>query len=464
MALARFSIIVAVDGGNGIAKKGDIPWTSSEDMKFFRGTTIGKGKNVVVMGRITYESIPETRRPLANRKCVVISRTWKQEDHPEIGVYPSLIDALAGIGALTAGHDEVFIAGGEQLYSEAIKDFMYLCNKIYVTKFKTDYGCDQFFPYDTIKDIPQAADPVKTRDYIRYTFIPKFEHDEYQYLNLLKEVAQTGEAKPDRTGVGTRSIFGAHMVFDIRDRIPVLTTKRIFYEVIIKELLFFISGKTDTRILSSQGVKIWEGNTKEKVLKELGLPWNEGDFGPGYSHQWRHYGAEYTGCDTDYTGKGLDQLQNLIDGLRNDPHSRRHIITAWNPSQISQMALAPCHLLAQFNVSGDGRWLDCQLYQRSGDLFLGVPFNITSYALLTTMIGHVTGLRPRKFIHTIGDAHIYNNHGEQVKRQLGRCPRPFPRLSFREATRIHEIEDFTSNSFIIEGYSSWPTISAEMAV
>ena len=402
---------------------------------------------------------------LPKRRCVIVSRTWKQEDHPEIGVYPSLIDALAGIGGSINSYDEVFVAGGEQIYNQAIKDFLYLCDKILVTKFKTDYTCDQFFDYDNVKNLPQAIDPVKTRDYTRYTFVPDVKHDEYQYLNVLKTVMDTGEIKPDdRTGVGTKSIFGAKMVFDLRDYVPILTTKRIFYDLIIKELLFFISGKTDTKILSSQGVKIWDANTKREKLQSLGLKWNEGDMGPGYSHQWRHWGAEYTGCEVDYTDKGIDQLQNLIDGIRKDPHSRRHILTAWNPLQLSQMALPPCHLLAQFNVSGDRKWLDCQLIQRSGDMFLGVPFNITSYALLTAMIAHITGLHPRTLIHIIGDTHIYNNHGEQVRRQLARHPRPFPKLSFREASRIHEIDDFTFNSFIIEGYSSWPAITAEMAV
>jgi len=464
MALAKFNLIVACDSGNGIAKDGDIPWSSREDMKFFRDTTIGNGRNAVIMGRTTYESIPEEHRPLANRRCVVISRTWRQEEHPDIGVYSSLVDALAGIGSSINAYDDVFIAGGEQLYREAIRDFLYLCNKIYVTKFKTDYACDQFFPYDDVKNIPLAFDPVKTRDYVRYTFMPKATHDEYQYLNILREVTQEGEAKPDRTGVGTRTIFGTKMTFDLRDRLPIITTKRVSYDMIIKELLFFISGKTDTKILSSQGVKIWDANTSKEVLRANNLTWDEGDMGPLYPHQWRHWGAEYEGSNKNYDGQGIDQLQKLIEGLRNDPHSRRHILTAWNPSQLSQMALAPCHVLAQFNVSGDRKWLDCQVYQRSGDLFLGIPFNITSYALLTAMISHITGLRPRKLIYLIGDSHIYNNHGEQVKRQLNRHPRPFPRLSFRESTRIHEIDDFTANSFIIEGYSSWAAIAADMAV
>ncbi len=464
MALAPFSIIVATDATNGIAKSGSIPWSNKEDGKFFRETTIGKGRNVVIMGRITYENIPEEHRPLQNRKCVVVSRTWKQEEHPEISVYPSLLDALAGVGGMLSQYDDIFVAGGEQLYIETLRNFTYLCKRIYVTKFKTDYSCDQHFPFDSVKDFPLVSDPLKTRDYTRFTFAPVVDHDEHNYLKVLKLVKETGEAKIDRTGTGTRSVFGVSMSFDIRDRLPVVTTRKINVDAIIKELLFFISGKTNTQILSDAGVKIWEANTRKRVLENLQLPWDEGDMGPSYPVQWRHFGADYQGCHVDYTGQGMDQLANLIKGIREDPLSRRHILTAWNPLQIHEMALPPCHLLAQFNVSGDRRYLDCQVYMRSGDLFLGVPFNITSYALLTYMIAHVCNLRPRKLVISIGDAHVYNNHTDQVKRQLGRTPRPFPTLALREATRLHEISDFTINSFIIEGYSSWPPIAAEMAV
>lgn len=465
MALCNFSIIVAIDSNNGISKKGSQPWNSPDLGKFFRDTTMGKGKNVVIMGRITYEAIPEDLRPLQGRRCVIVSKTWKQEEHPEISIYPSLIDALAGVGANINRYDEVFVAGGEQLYNEAVHNFLYLCRRIYVTKFKTDYSCDQHFPFDIIKDFDLVSDPTKTSNHTRFVFVPKIYHDEYQYLKALDDIKNNGEAKSDRTGTGTRSIFGGiHMSFDIRDRIPIITTKKVFYDQIIKELLFFISGKTNVEILSKDGVKIWDANTSKKKQEELGLPWDQNDMGPSYGHQWRHYGAEYEGCHIDYEGKGIDQLSELIKGIREDPLSRRHILTSWNPSQIKETPLPPCHILAQFNVSGDKKYLDCQLYQRSGDMFLGVPFNITSYALLTYMIAHVTNLRPRKFTHIIGDAHIYNNHGESVKRQLTRTPRPFPTLSLREATRIHEIEDFTFNSFIIEGYTSWPHISGDMAI
>ena len=465
MSLCQFSIIVSIDASNGISKKGSQPWNNPDVGKFFRETTLGKGKNVVIMGRITYESIPEERRPLQGRRCVVVSRTWKQEEHPEISIYPSLIDALAGVGANLNQYDDVFIAGGEQLYNETIKKFMYLCKKVLVTKFKTDYTCDQHFPFDYVKDYALAADPIKTRDYSRFTFIPSVVHDEYQYLKALDEIKNFGEAKSDPTGMGTRSLFGGvRMVFDIRDRIPVITTKKMFYEHIIKELLFFISGQTDVSSLSKDGVKIWDPITSKKKQEELGLPWNESDMGPSYGHQWRHYGEEYIGCHEDYTKKGIDQLSKLIQGIRDDPLSRKHILTSWNPSQIDETPLPPCQIFVQFNVSGDKKYLDAQVYQRSGDMFLDVPFNITSYALLTYMIAHIVNLKPRKLIHVIGDAHIYNNHGEAVKRQLNRTPRPFPTLSLREATRIHEIDDFTFNSFIIEGYNPWPPIAGDMAI
>ncbi len=465
MSLAPFSIIVAIDASNGIAKDGTIPWSSRADLKFFRDVTFGKGRNAVIMGRITYESIPPAHRPLEGRRNVIISRTWKQEDHPEVLVFASLLDALIGLGANMSLYDEVVIAGGEQIYAEAIRDFLYLCQKIHVTRFKTDYDCDQFFPYDSIKDMRTASDPAKMRDYTRYLFLSTEVHPEFSYLNLMSDILEKGEIRPDRTGVGTHAMFGKTVEYDITERIPIFTTKKVNHDAVIKELLFFISGCSDTKRLEEQGVAIWKGNTSREYLDKNKLSKLQvGDMGPGYSHQWRHWGAEYEGCDADYTGKGVDQLRRLIDGLREDPHSRRHILSSWNVGQLDQMALAPCHILAQFNVSTDRKYLDCMLYQRSADMFLGVPFNVAAYAVLTWMIGHVTGLRPRRLIHVMGDAHVYSNHADSVKRQVKRMPRPFPHLKFRRATKIKELDDFTFDDFIIEGYTSWPYLKGEMAV
>lgn len=466
MSLPAFSIIVAIDAGNGIAKNGEIPWNSPEDMRFFRETTVGKGNNAVIMGRMTYESIPEKFRPLEKRKNYVISKRWKQEDHPNIAVCPSFVDALANIGNTMKSFDEVFVIGGEQLYSEVVRDWMYLCRKIYVTKFKTDYGCDQFFPYDAVSRYSTFQSDTKSRDYVRYFYAPKVVHDEEQYLAILSRLLKEGEPRPDRTGVGTVSIFGdVHMKFDISERIPFITTKKLFYDAVIKELLFFVGGKTDTKLLEEVGVKIWKGNTSRAFLDSRGLQhYEEGDMGKGYGFQLRHWGAEYSGCSADYTGKGLDQLGAVIEGIKTDPHGRRHVISMWNPADLKATALPPCHILIQFNVSGDRKWLDCLFYMRSNDFTLGNPFNVASYAILTYMVAHVTGLRPRKLYYTCGDCHLYTTHKEAAERQLLRTPRPFPKLSFRNSTKLHTIDDFTFDSFIIEGYTSWPAIQVPMAV
>ena len=250
------------------------------------------------------------------------------------------------------------------------------------------------------------------------------------------------------------------MEFDISKSIPLLTTKKVFYNMIIKELLWFVSGSTDSKVLEKQGVKIWAGNSSKEFLKQRKLPYREGDIGPGYGFQWRHWGAEYNGCDSDYKNKGIDQLQNLINEIKNNPNSRRLILSAWNVCQLTKMSLPPCHMMCQFNVSG--KYLDCQLYQRSADMFLGVPFNIASYAIFTYMIAHVTGLKPRKLIHVIGDAHVYVNHVDQCKTQIERKPNPFPTL--RIDGDIKTIDDFELKHFVIENYEHHPAIRATMAV
>ena len=373
MSLAPFSIIVAVDGGNGISKMneetkvGELPWNSRSDMKFFRDTTVGRGKNAVIMGRVTYESIPEEHRPLKQRNCIVISRTWKQEEHLGISVCSSLLEALATVGGSMKNYDEVFVAGGEQIYTEAVLNFLYLCKKVYVTKFKTDYECDQFFLLDSVisKNHNYFQDTQRTKDFVRYFIAPNVVHGEYQYLDSLRYIMEKGEPRPDRTGTGTISVFGMRTEYDISERLPVITTKRVSINNILRELLFFISGNTNTKILEDQGCNIWKANTSREFLDKQKLDYEEGDGGTFYGYQWRHWGAEYDGMDKDYTNQGIDQLSNLIKGIREDPYSRRHILSAWNVSQLSEMCLVPCHLLCQFYVSADRKYLDCQLYQRS---------------------------------------------------------------------------------------------------
>ena len=262
-----------------------------------------------------------------------------------------------------------------------------------------------------------------------------------QYLDLLREIRDNGVTKTDRTGVGTKSIFGHQMRFNLQDGFPLLTTKKVFLKGIIYELLWFLKGDTNIKFLTDHNVHIWDEWADEN-----------GDLGYVYGKQWRSWET------TD--GRVIDQISQVVDLIKNHPDSRRILVTAWNPAEIDKMALPPCHCLFQFYVA-DGK-LSCQLYQRSADTFLGVPFNIASYALLTMMLAQVCGLEPGEFIHTTGDTHIYLNHLEQVNEQLSREPRPLPKMIINPD--VKSIFDFKYEDFKLEGYDPYPTIKAPVAI
>lgn len=261
------------------------------------------------------------------------------------------------------------------------------------------------------------------------------------YLDLMRHVSDHGAGKSDRTGTGTRSVFGWQMRFDLGAGFPLLTTKKLHLRSIIHELLWFLQGDTNIRYLKENGVRIWDEWADEN-----------GDLGPVYGHQWRHWKTP--------DGREIDQITQLVAGLKKNPDSRRHIVTAWNPSDVDRMALPPCHALFQFYVA-DGK-LSCQLYQRSADIFLGVPFNIASYALLTLMLAQVCGYQPGDFVHTLGDAHLYSNHLEQVQLQLTREPRALPTM--RLNPEVRDIFAFRFEDFTLEGYDPHPHIAAPVAV
>ncbi len=263
-----------------------------------------------------------------------------------------------------------------------------------------------------------------------------------EYLNLLKLVMENGSERSDRTGVGTIGVFGAQARFDLRESFPLLTTKKLHTRSIIYELLWFLRGDTNIKFLNENRVSIWD----EWADKD-------GNLGRVYGAQWRDWRAP--------DGRHIDQIKNLVEGIRKDPFGRRHIVSAWNPGELDKMALPPCHALFQFYVSPDGG-LSCQLYQRSADLFLGVPFNIASYALLTMMVAQVCGLKPREFVHTFGDLHIYKNHLDQVREQLSREPRALPKMKLNPDRR--ELDEFVYEDFTLEGYDPHPTIKAPIAV
>lgn len=300
------------------------------------------------------------------------------------------------------------------------------------------------------------------------TCIPKKEpmktqkHDEMQYLELIQHIIDHGSKKEDRTGTGTLSIFGAQMRFSLRNNVfPLLTTKRVFWRGVAEELLWFVSGCTNANKLSEKGIHIWDANGSREFLDKQGLQHREvGDLGPVYGFQWRHFGATYDNMHTNYDGQGVDQLADVIHKIKNNPDNRRIIMSAWNPVDLPNMALPPCHSFVQFYVCNGE--LSCQLYQRSGDMGLGVPFNIASYSLLTYMIAHVCGLKPGDFVHTLGDAHVYLNHIEALKKQLQREPRPFPTLEI--AHDVPDIDSFSLDKFKITGYDPHPTIKMQMAV
>ncbi|XP_066586486.1 thymidylate synthase [Prorops nasuta] len=287
-------------------------------------------------------------------------------------------------------------------------------------------------------------------------------HDEYQYLQLVERILTKGAIKSDRTGVGTYSIFGSQMRFDLRNDIfPLLTTKRVFWRGVLAELLWFIKGSTNAKELSNEGVHIWDPNSSREFLDSLGFTdREEGDLGPVYGFQWRHFGAEYKDMLTDYKGQGIDQLNEVIYKLKHKPDDRRIIMSAWNPIDIPKMALPPCHVLVQFYVCNGE--LSAQLYQRSADIGLGVPFNIASYSLLTYMLAHVTGLKPGEFIHTMGDCHIYVNHASALTEQIKRKPRPFPQLKIKR--QVNNIDDFVANDFELVKYNPHGKIYMPMAV
>jgi len=262
-----------------------------------------------------------------------------------------------------------------------------------------------------------------------------------QYLDLLQRILDHGVDRGDRTGTGTRSVFGHQMRFDLSAGFPLLTTKKLHLKSIIHELLWFLNGDTNTRYLNERGVTIWN-------------EWADaqGDLGPIYGRQWR----AWTAAD----GRTIDQIRIVIESIRTEPDSRRHVVSAWNVGDLERMALPPCHCLFQFYVAGGG--LSCQLYQRSADVFLGVPFNIASYSLLTLMMARVTGLGPGEFVHTFGDVHLYRNHFEQARTQLAREPRPLPRMEINP--EVKEIDGFEYEDFVLTDYDPHPHIKAPIAV
>ena len=442
-----FTVVVACDDKRGIGRDGSIPWRHPEDLRHFARVTKG---GAVIMGRVTYESLPP--RGLPGRKLVVLTRskTWTAPDH-DICVVHSVDDAV--IEAMR-DHDRsrVFVAGGEAVY-RAFLDRGLIRTAI-VTRVAGDHKCDRQFPdlqqhFTIACDIESGLDPD-----LRYeTHVARNNPYENQYLELVCRAIETGVLRGDRTGTGTRSLFGESIRFDLSEgTLPLLTTKRVFWRGVVEELLWFLRGDTSALALAQRGVHIWDANGSREFLDQRGLSgYTVGELGPVYGHQWRHFNKPYTPTGTndpetkgdtkeDGNGRYADQVRYVIDLLRKEPTTRRALISAWNPNQMAEMALPPCHVSYQF-IIGNNKDLHCVTYQRSGDLGLGIPFNIASAALLTHLVARATGTTAKGLVLNIGDAHVYENHVAPLKRQLQRVPRIFPTIKFSSDAPKYAIWD-----------------------
>lgn len=523
----------------GIGYKNKLPWKNQDDMNFFKKLTSNTSDtNILIMGRKTWESMNK-KNLCKKRQNIVISSNHNllNKQYKSTIFVKSLDDALE----LCNLHDgffnsesysnlmktssislcnnlnkyfdsysdnlkklknkkinNTFVIGGESIYREAINHKQ--CKNIYLTKIDEIYKCDTYFPL--IANNYKLTDKKLLNFYTKvYKYTNKYDYnsDEYQYLNLLQKVLNKGEKKKGRNGY-TYSLFPNLLEFDLQKGFPLLTTKKMFWEAIVEELLFFLRGDTDTRKLEKLKINIWKGNTNKEFLKSVNLDYPEGYMGPMYGWQWNYFGGEYNQKDFNllnnnnelinhcqlneynqliYNKKinssGYSQLIYLIKNITDDPNSRRHIITTYNPIDALKSVLYPCHgLLTQFYVR-EGKYLDCSTVQRSGDLFLGVPYNISSYAILMHLLSIVTGYEPGKLSMLINDCHIYNTHKKAVNKQLIRIPYDFPQLKVNNLKRnnnfigtnyaehaLNNIKNLQFNNFKLSNYDHYPIIKARM--
>ena len=476
-----FGLIAALHVSHGgIGVHNTIPWRIPADLKHFAVITECA---TVIMGRRTWESIPDRFLPLSGRENIVVSTTLTDIEDGVV-LANSLDDALE-----KRSRRSCFVIGGSLLYRDALCHPQ--CEMAHLTWVDASstaerLAFDTFFPVGNLHAqwVEATSDKWLTlKSGLKYRFSTWTRSDsiassiagnrdyvgERGYLSLLAHVMKNGKARTDRTGTGTLSVFGERLVFDLRDdAFPLLTTKRMGLRWIAEELFWFVSGSTDAMLLKEKGVTIWDGNGTREFLDGRGLSENRvGDLGPVYGFQWRHFGAEYSGCDADYVGKGTDQIADVLRSLASDPTSRRHVVSAWNAAALDRMALPPCHMTFQFYVEADGA-LSCQMYQRSADLGLGVPFNIASYALLTRMMAHVLGRETGKLILVIGDAHIYLPHVATLKRQCERVVKAPPTLIIvdvaKEGTALDRLLSIQFANLKLEEYKPASRLSMKMAV
>ena len=442
-------LIIATTKNNGIGLEGKMAWNCKKELQLFRRKTLG---NVLIIGRKTAEKLPK----LKDRVVLCLSRTKKGDN-----IFDSLIEAVL-YAKKNYPNKKIFISGGSEIYKTAMDSCYDMIKLIHHSIMKKKHKCDVFFNIKKyLSESYVVVEKTETEDFIHYVY-KKDTTPERQYLNNLKDIMNEGEIRKGRNGY-VKSLFVKHLSFDLRKSFPILTTKKMFMKGIVEELLFFMRGETNTKLLEDKKVNIWKGNTERQFLDENGFKnRKEGMMGPMYGWQWRHFGAQYDEKTGHSLTEGYDQLKNLIEKIKNDPYSRRHLITDYNPQQASEGVLYPCHsLMVQFYVSGE--YLDMFSYCRSTDYFLGCPFNITSSALFLVLVAKLTGKKPRMMNMTSGDAHIYEEHYEKVLLQLKRCPFKLPQLRIKkEINNLEDVEKMSSDDFELVDYMCHSGIKAKM--
>jgi len=506
--------IACIANNRAIGYNNNLLYRIPSELNMFKKITsmrsVDRKPNLLVMGRKTFESMNNT--PLPNRmNCVVSSNhdeLSKKFTDPGVKFFASIPDTIEYYENHFYKYSTMFVCGGSAIYDYFIKhnllDYMIISqitnheyhmgdvffpeypkyftqisnykhyhNPAVVnkcgSKVQLDYTCKTFVnnAYSErnsldyyIKDLIDLTDPGNAKDMDEVSF----NSVDTVYLTALKNILDNGSLRKTRNSK-TISKFGLNMEFDISTNLPLLTTKRVYWSGVIKELLWFIKGDTNAKNLQNDNVKIWDGNSSREFLDSIGLNhYKEGDCGPIYGFQWRHFNAPYIGYTTCYDKLGVDQLQNIIDLIKNDPFSRRMVMSAWNPEQLHEMCLPPCHVMYQFYVNIDdagNKLLSCSMYQRSGDMFLGIPFNIASTATLTYILAHMTGCKPDKVILNVGDAHIYENHIDAIHTQLSRSQKRLPTLNILGDPKKN-INDYTIDDFVLENYRPHGNIKAAM--
>nr|WQM86917.1 bifunctional dihydrofolate reductase-thymidylate synthase [Marseillevirus cajuinensis] len=440
-----YYIVFACDQRGGIGKEGKIPWHLPEDLATFQRMTFGRP---IIYGRKTLESFPGSK-PLPKRRNIVVSRnTSLSVEGAEVA--HSIEEAFSLVDGVCV------VIGGSEIYTQCLEQFPDLCLGVSRTLVMGKHDVDTWFSVKQTK----YSYLIKSSHNFETAMLFRKSEGELAYLSLLSEVLYSGEKREDRTGTGTRSLFGKNLIFEnISEKFPLITVKRMAWGCVLSELLWFLSGSTDSKMLELQNNNIWKKNSSRKFLDGRGLNYREGDCGPIYGFQWRHWGAKYVDCDTNYRGQGTDQILSIVSSINKNPNSRRMVLSAWNVSDLDKMCLPPCHSFSQFYVRGE--YLDCHLYQRSADLALGVPFNIASYACLLSILAKTTEKKAGNLTMSFGDVHVYETHIENACKMLERLPHKSPKLTINISDET--LFGLSKEDFSLQGYTSCGALSFEMA-